>query len=770
MRKYKTEFIATAIFLVLGVISICICRRHFDVRIFNQDEMYVSENWTDAVDGKGIISDKLQGNTGNGIVESPAMFLEKGSYVFSIGYETDSGNNTIQVVSDTTLDDEGNIGVIYAEELLDPEQKRITIQVQFEQDVTNLYIRIQAADRKLKIKEIAYRNCKKYIDSFAFWILYSLLAIYLYGAWNIQKRAGNRIFDISVFVISMGFIATLPFMNDFLIWGHDLDFHLARIEGMAKGLRYGQFPIRINPVQNAGYGYASPVMYPSLFLYFPAFLRLCGISLMNCYKVMIFAVNLMTAVCSYLCFKKVWGDRYAGVAGCALYMMGTYRIVNLYVRANLGESLAMAFLPLIFWGIYEVLFRDYKKWPVVVIGFSLVLQSHVLSTAICCLIVLAVFLAGFFFMDNRLKRIGAICLSGGLVGLCNLWFLFPMLDYMKEGFLALDSEIYIPDRTVYFSQVFMNFFEECFGPSLPLGSTKGEMPLSVGLSSLIGGIFFICMLIQYRDKIRKDKLLKEVRQIGLCSLGMAVSALALSSWILPWDILRSCEGLMKGLYTIQFMWRFLGPALFFFCCVSVSGVKIWLQINSEQKQLFVITFFLIAVILGWPILDAISNAATYPGREYAAGSNYTDRLYYYEKGDIGYGEVRGNIVSFNDAGKAVCKNMVKEGSGLTADILVDDGADETYIELPFYYYPGYRVLLNGEELQIGRGEKGVLRAYLPLLIPGKEYHLAAYFAEPVNWIAADIISVLTLFCCLLVMCLQKRKRDLWIGKSLICRK
>ena len=66
MRKYKTEFIATAIFLVLGVISICICRRHFDVRIFNQDEMYVSENWTDAVDGKGIISDKLQGNTGKG--------------------------------------------------------------------------------------------------------------------------------------------------------------------------------------------------------------------------------------------------------------------------------------------------------------------------------------------------------------------------------------------------------------------------------------------------------------------------------------------------------------------------------------------------------------------------------------------------------------------------------------------------------------------------------------------------------------------------------
>ena len=66
------------------------------------------------------------------------------------------------------------------------------------------------------------------------------------------------------------------FMND-LPKGHDLPFHLARIESLSEGIRFGELPVRIYPHYFKGYGYANGLMYPDLFLYPAAFLCLTGI-------------------------------------------------------------------------------------------------------------------------------------------------------------------------------------------------------------------------------------------------------------------------------------------------------------------------------------------------------------------------------------------------------------------------------------------------------------------------------------------------------------
>lgn len=209
--------------------------------------------------------------------------------------------------------------------------------------------------------------------------------------------------------------------------------------------------MRLNPVQASGYGYASSIMYPQLFLYPPTSLRLCGLSLMNCYKVLVFIINLLTAICAYIGFKGVWKDRYIGAAGCVLYMMGLYRMDNIYIRASLGEALAMAFLPLFFWGMYELLFGDNKKWLIAAIGFSLVLQSHILSVGISCLITLAVFVVSLFFIDEKIRRIIATGIAAGVILLCNLWFIVPFLQYSKEEFTVFNMNVYVPNSTAYLS-------------------------------------------------------------------------------------------------------------------------------------------------------------------------------------------------------------------------------------------------------------------------------------------------------------------------------
>ena len=63
---------------------------------------------------------------------------------------------------------------------------------------------------------------------------------------------------------------------DSALTGSDLRYHLTRITGIADGLKGGSGIVSIYPEALKGYGYASPLFYPDLFMYFPAFLVYLG--------------------------------------------------------------------------------------------------------------------------------------------------------------------------------------------------------------------------------------------------------------------------------------------------------------------------------------------------------------------------------------------------------------------------------------------------------------------------------------------------------------
>lgn len=132
-------------------------------------------------------------------------------------------------------------------------------------------------------------------------------------------KENKNIIAISIFIL---FIAYMPFMNNFLLWGHDIGFHLGRIEGLAISLSNGDFMGRINPVN--GYGYASGIMYPQLFIYIPAVLRLFGFSLMDTYKLFVFLINAATFVIAYISFKNMFrvDEKYICMLAGAFYVLG----------------------------------------------------------------------------------------------------------------------------------------------------------------------------------------------------------------------------------------------------------------------------------------------------------------------------------------------------------------------------------------------------------------------------------------------------------------
>ena len=95
-------------------------------------------------------------------------------------------------------------------------------------------------------------------------------------------------------------LSSYPLFTDYLTQGHDMNFQLYRIEGIKDGLLSGQFPVRIHPTHANGYGYATPVLYPELFLYIPAVFRLMGMSVVGSFQLFLLLINTATAFIMYL--------------------------------------------------------------------------------------------------------------------------------------------------------------------------------------------------------------------------------------------------------------------------------------------------------------------------------------------------------------------------------------------------------------------------------------------------------------------------------------
>ncbi len=119
--------------------------------------------------------------------------------------------------------------------------------------------------------------------------------------------------EVMAGIAAIVFIATLPLMASYLFNQQDLIFHLNRIEGVKEGLLEAKdFPVRIQPQWLNGHGYPVSIFYGDFWLYFPALLRIIGISVQDSYKIFILFVNLATAWLSYFCFHKMSGNRAGG--------------------------------------------------------------------------------------------------------------------------------------------------------------------------------------------------------------------------------------------------------------------------------------------------------------------------------------------------------------------------------------------------------------------------------------------------------------------------
>ena len=122
-----------------------------------------------------------------------------------------------------------------------------------------------------------------------------------------------------------------------------------------------------------------------VFLLLPSLMVRAGMETELAYQLFLAALNAFTAVTAYLCFRGIFQDKLIAVMGSMLYTWTPYRLNDLYCRADLGEAVALCFLPVVFYGLYRICrddvgTREYGRlWMVMALGYTLIFQAYLLS-------------------------------------------------------------------------------------------------------------------------------------------------------------------------------------------------------------------------------------------------------------------------------------------------------------------------------------------------------------------------------------------------------
>lgn len=253
---------------------------------------------------------------------------------------------------------------------------------------------------------------------------------------------------------------------------YDLSFHLARIEGMKEALLAGQFPVRINPVQLGGYGMPTEIFYPDLFLYPVALLRMAGLSVAACWNVFLIGNSLLTAFLGWWGFTLYTRSPRMGAIASLFYLTALYRVMLTYISAAAGTIVAMAFFPLALAAVWMTLRRDASHWPLVVLGVTGILQSHVLSAIFivaAALLMAAASLPRFREADVRRAAGKAVFWTA----LLNLWYMAPFLYFQTHMDFLLKA---VTQQDVRYEMIYPIRQGECY-----IGSVMALMLIGLGI-------------------------------------------------------------------------------------------------------------------------------------------------------------------------------------------------------------------------------------------------------------------------------------------------
>ena len=397
----------------------------------------------------------------------------------------------------------------------------------------------------------------------------------------------------------------------------------------------------------------------------------------------------------YKTLKEITKNKDAAVLASILYMSFPYHLTDLYTRNALGEYMSFIFIPLVFLGLYNLFYGEERKHYYIAIGASGLILTHNLST-----IMVAVF--ALCYVIFYLEKLNNPKIKKGLI--INIIFILLLTSFY---WMPLVQTMFSAQYQVY-EDGMMSTSEQTAGHGLNIKQlfvtmNDGSYVFELGPHILIM-LGLSVMAFRLVDP--------EVREQYLFFLIFGLITLWMSTKYFPWKFLPDMFSM------IQFPWRMLMLSAFFLSAVCAINMNTIIK-KFNIKDVLVISTISILYIL------AFYNTVTNFDENRIADIENVDKGYvsgreYEVVAGMGKGEYlptkayknRFYIASREQGiyvleGKAVIENEKKEGSHYTADIKTLD-AEYTIFELPYIYYPGYEVRLDGVLVESFETENGFL--------------------------------------------------------------
>lgn len=562
-------------------------------------------------------------------------------------------------------------------------------------------------------------------DAFLFLIATFLIYSLFTSDRYVKETRQGKLLIIGI-VVSIVFVS-LPLFSQTLFWGADDPAHVMRLEGIKDALINRQFPVFVFPKNDQGYGLLG-YMYPSLFIYVPAIVRILRVSIPTVMNCLFFGINLVTAIVAYCSAREIYDKKEAAYLYTILYLLLPYRLVNIYNRADVGESLGMCFLPLIIAGMYMCLDERKRKDRIKVIcyitlGMTCIINSHVLSSV---LIMVLIILYVIVFIRRLLNKDAATIIVGSvmLTGLLNIGYIIPFIKMYRFGL----NISYMTGKVFsgYFSLInLLGIYD------FSSGAAWG----GISIIGLLGIVIFVIGIVAER----KEKSLKN--SFMLFSGALAVLLFVMVPSEFPWDMVLSIRTIRNITDILQFSFRIVmisAPLL------TMAAVYYLYNIRTEYKIRYTaIAALLIAAVLSVtpgilgemraePYMQKLSGGASdIVLREYwpagvTDGVFNDDRLYWSSE-DLTF------------------EGYEKNGLRVGFRYSTQPGKDE-WIEPPILYYPGYKAVATDAEgnkynLGVTQGNYYRVRVDLPSGISGSSVKL--YYGGLWYFYIAYVISIVS---------------------------
>lgn len=628
-------------------------------------------------------------------VHSTRFSLRAGTYQISVEYEADADYSLF-----IPLDNDNNT-TLY----LPAGQGIASGEFELRWPTDRAYMVLEpATDGTVRIRSITV-NSDKIICTDSIFRFVLLVVLYVIFVSFIIKAPGytgeKRIVLLAMLVLAV--IINLPYYLNFYPgdsgqwviqgpfdaitrFGIDTRAHLLRLEGDMYGFLDGQFPVVISPNFLNENGELT-FLYPSIFLYPFALMRILGASMPFVFRLMCVLINIFTLISIYFSCRKMSAGAVLSTAISAIYLFEPHRLWVMFGQgAGCGAGIAYIFAPLAVAGVYMILRQDKNGVWLLALGVTGILQSHITSLALLLSLLFVLFVV--FIKELLLEKCTGMKLLGKavLIGLLmNLGVMVPFVYYYCSG---VNTSALVWGN---WDEVLMGFPE----------FISNEMSLFY----LAGLIIATAAAFVLRNKSMEYKM-------ALAMLIYAAVFFYMTTSFFPWDFLMEKSYAMKAFTDIMQL-----PERFYTIMAPALLLSILLLIR-DQKREKKYGLAASAVIFGTLVYGAVINIGGFITTgpllyDQVTGDMNSKQLFDYlpVRDDLEPEMEISGTASLSDWDNV--ESLFYNKLGTKVDYSYSTAKDDVYAEFPLLDYKGYIVWdENGKALDHDTGSKGRIRVGL----------------------------------------------------------